>query len=500
MKNLFGRRKIYTAIENITADNVLSEVNKVLAVHYSNLREEEYLFWYRRGRQPVLDKKKEVRPEINNKVVENLASSIVAFKNGFFLTKPTFYVSRREDEKLSEEVQKLNDYLYLSGKHEADNALVDWFHTTGVAPLYVESNDDESAPMKCYALDPRQAFVVYSLRPGTAPVMAINVLKVDEDKKGVVALKFDVYTKNYIFRLSGGNVCDNKRIKNSIGIALSVDSVESNVLGEIPIIEYSYDRNRMSAFEPVLSILDTINYQQSLRLDSTEQFVNNLLVFYNCQLGEDEDGNPITPKMIREQGAIYLKSIGQEKADVKDITSVLDQGQTQVFINDLLKQVCDISGVPLSQATDKSTSDNVGAVSLRNGWQSAETFARNTEDIFRESNKYFDRIFLKILAAKGLIENIKPEDISIQFTRGETDNLLVKTQGALNLKTLGFSPELCLERSGLSNDPVGDVAKSKEYMDIAFATEGKEIQSGIEGTMGVDNGEDNANPRSDKRN
>ena len=51
------------------------------------------------------------------------------------------------------------------------------------------------------------------------------------------------------------------------------------------------------------------------------------------------------------------------------------------------------------------------------------------------------------------------------------DNLLVKTQGALNLKQLGLSPEIVLARSGVSNDPVGDIANSRKYIDKIWGVE-----------------------------
>ena len=133
-----------------------------------------------------------------------------------------------------------------------------------------------------------------------------------------------------------------------------------------------------------------------------------------------------------------------------------------------MKQVCDIAGIPFT-AMMSSSSDNVGATYLRQGWASADTYARNTEDLFKESNRRFDRIFLKILRLKNM-STLEPSDIELQFTRGEMDNLLVKTQGALNLKQLGLSPEIVLSRSGVSYDPVGDVAKSKKYIDAAFGS------------------------------
>lgn len=492
MEELFGRRKIFTPEERFDEENIKTIVNSALTIHFRNLSEEDYLYWYRRGRQPILEKEKDVRPEINNKVVVNIASEIVDFKNGYFLTQPTFYVSRRKDESITDDVAQLNDYLYLSGKHEADNELVDWFHTVGVGTLFVESNDDDDEPVKVYAVDPRQAFVVYSMKPGNKPVIGINmVIDTDENDK-ITSLRVDAFTKDKIYRLSGGAIgsvlADGKTPR---GTVYKLDSVETNVLGEIPIIEYSYNSCRMGAFEKVISLLDGLNFAESNRLDSEEQFVNNLLVFYNCQLGEDENGNPITPKQIREQGAIYLKSTGQDKADVKDITAVLDESQTQVLINDMLKQICDIVGMPFSSGANTSDSSNNGAVYLRNGWGTADTAARNCEDIFKKANKQFDKIFLKILKAKDKIGDIKPSDIDIQFTRNEMDNLLIKTQGALNLKMLGLSPELVLSKSGVSNDPVGDVAKSKEYIDRAYMEQVQSTQENErnEGRKDADNGE-----------
>ena len=108
---LHGRRKIYTAASAITAENVVSEVNQALAFHMENVQEIDYLYWYRRGMQPILQRKKEIRPEINNKVVVNNAETVVTFKNGYFLTKPINYVSRKDKESIVNKVKKLNEYL-----------------------------------------------------------------------------------------------------------------------------------------------------------------------------------------------------------------------------------------------------------------------------------------------------------------------------------------------------------------------------------------------------
>jgi SPP1 family phage portal protein len=461
-----GRRRIYCPVEDITGENIVAVLNVLLPYHTENMMAEEYLYWYRRGVQPILNRTKQVRPEINNKVVENHAAEIVAFKNGYFLTQPAFYVARKDVDDINDKVQILNEMLYLSGKQNVDNQLTDWFHTVGVGVLYVEPYSDSECPVRVYALDPRSSFVAYSRRPGNEPVLGVNVV-ISGRTETNVELTFDVYTRTRYFKLRGGMT--GMVITGAPVVATAYELLEEreNVLGEIPIVEYQYENNRMSAFEAVMPLLDAINRVESNRMDGIEQFIQSLMIFYNCQLGEDENGNQITPRYIREAGAIFLKSIGQDKADLKILSEQLNQTETQVLIDYMYQQVLSICGMPSTTKGGTSTSDTGAAVLYRDGWYQADTYARNTEDLFKVSNRYFDRIFTKILRMRNVVD-IGLADFELQFTRNETANLLVKTQAALNLKNLGFSPELAFGKSGVSSDPVADVALCREYIDRAW--------------------------------
>lgn len=478
---LYGRNRIYASSEEISEGNVLEVLRNALPYHVENMMAEDYLYRYRKGEQPIIGRTKKIRSDIKNICVQNVASEIVAFKNGYFLTQPTYYVARKE--KNAKKVAKLNDYLYASGKHSADNTVVDWFHTVGIGVMYVESNEG-IVPCKAYALDPRNAFVVYSRRPGNVPLMGVNVVETERDGK-IVSL-FDVYTKNRVFRIEGtilskiSNVSTDAKTQAT---PLKIVSIEGNALGAIPIIEYAYDKNRMGSFETVLSLLDAINNVQSNRLDGVEQFIQSLMVLTNCSLPEDEDGNKMTSNDVRDQGIIELKSDGINAAKVDILSEQLDQSQTQLLVDDLLHQVCEISGMPFTSVTSGGTSDNVGAVYLRNGWQTADTFARNTEDLFKESNRLFDEIFLRILSAKQTGIDLDVFDIDTQFTRNEMDNLQSKVQSALGLKQLGLAPEIVLQRSGISNDPSGDVIRSEKYIKVAFAENKKdEVSNNVDET------------------
>ena len=476
---LTGRRKIFSQEEVITAENVMRVLNDALAEHLQNMQEEDYLYWYRRGVQPILSRTKEVRPEICNKCVVNNANQVVTFKNGYFLTKPAVYISRREDENTTDKVRQLNEYLYTSGKHQADNAVVNWFHTVGMGVILVEPNrkNDKRKPVNVYAMDPRGAFVVYSLTPGNRPLFGVNMVVSGE------RVMFDVFTEDSVYKLHGGYV-GKLYHPYTVGqptmtaTAVALDSVEPNVIGAVPIIEYAYNENRMGSFEAAVPIMDAINNVESNRMDGIEQFIQSLVVTTNVQF---EEG--VTANTIRQAGMICLRSSGDQKADFQILSEQLDQTQTQVTLDNLYSQLFDKCGVPATIREGGSTSDNVGAVYLRNGWALADTDARNTEDLFKESNRLFDEVFLRILAKKSNFA-INIDDFDLQFTRNDMSNLLVKTQAALNMKELGLAPEICLERSGLSNDPLSDIEISSKYMEAIWNPQSTIVANGQPYTAG----------------
>lgn len=452
---LFGRRTIYASTDEISAENIVSVLNEALVYHVQNLLEEETLYWYRRGITPILNRTKERNDFINNKICENHADEIVAFKNGYFLTQPAFYVAR--NEKASKKVERLNEYLYRSGKQTVDNEVIDWFHTVGKAALIVKPGEDDETPVVVYCLDPRSAFVVYSMSPGNKPVMGVNMVVAGD------CLKFDVFTKDSVFRLSGtktGTLIGSE--KTFVATAISVDSAEPNALGHIPIIEYQYNSVNMSAFESVIPLLDAINNVQSNRVDGIEQFIQSIAIAVNCEF---EDGT--TASQIKKAGMIALKSIGDNKADFKILSEEMDQSQTQVLVDYLYQQVLTICAMPATTKGGCSTSDTGAAVLARDGWYQADAAARNTEDLFKKSNRLFDRIFLDILTRSGLT-NLSLNDFELQFVRNETANVQSKAQAFQTLMAAGLHPELAAAKSGISNDPVSDIAMSEKYIKLIW--------------------------------
>ena len=111
--DMYGRLDIYSTFENIDESNLVAELNSALVYHIKNMLQEEFLYWYRRGVQPILNRDKEIREDILNIVQENHADEFTAFKNGYFLTAPVNYAARRKG--VQNKVKKLNESLYRSG-------------------------------------------------------------------------------------------------------------------------------------------------------------------------------------------------------------------------------------------------------------------------------------------------------------------------------------------------------------------------------------------------
>ena len=427
---LHGRKAIYTSVEHIDRENVVKVLSDAYVKHQVNRGQIEYLYKYYRGIQPILDRVKEVRPEICNQIVENRANAIVTFRVGYTVGKPIQYVSSVSDEQVSMEIARLNDLLRIAGKPSKDKQLVEWQMICGTGYRLVLPSSGKRLPFDMYTLDPRNAFVIYRNDVGATPLAGVYYTVDDEQN-----VTFYVYTSdNEYFQIDGWH-----------GGKITAQSVYA--LGNIPIVEYPLNYARMGAFEVVIPLMDALNKLESNRLDSVEQFVQSLLVAYNCELPDDVNANT-----IREAGMIVLKSVGENKADLKVISETLNQDQTQTLKQNILDAINEIVGMPSQGNGNTGDSSNNGAVILKNGWQGAETRAQDFEMMFREPEQRTIELLTEICDRLGDV-NLDPDAVDVKFTRRNYEDLLSKSQTLVTM--LGndkIHPQCAYEACGLFID------------------------------------------------
>lgn len=445
--DLFGRRVLKTSARRITPENVLDVLERARYEHEKNRSEIDYLWRYYKGEQPILRRTKTIRPEINNRIVENRANEIVSFKVGYLVGEPIQYVGRTNKKATIASITKLNNMMTCETKSSRDQEIVEWGMVCGTAyrivlpkrPLF-----DGDAPFKIRTLDPRDTMVVYSSGVDEEALLAAKYAR-DEDDREVAT----VYTDTYIFEIS------EREIKE----------IRENPLGHIPIIEYRANNARLGAFEVVLPLLDALNNVDSNRIDGIEQFVQAFVKFVNCDISTEEF------TQLMQLGGLKLKSVDGLPADADIVSSELNQTQTQTLKDDLYNAVLTIVGMP-NRNGGSSTSDTGQAVYMRDGYAAAETSAKSSENMFRASEIQTLSIVLKICETDGVLK-LSPADIETKFTRRNYDAIQSKAQTLTTmLGTDKIHPLLAFTHCGMFSDPEGAYALSEEYKkSIATTTE-----------------------------
>jgi len=433
-----GRTVISTNAKSITRENLLTVLTQAKMTHSKNKTEIEYLFNYYKGKQPILDRKKEVRPDICNTIVVNRANEIVAFKTGYLCGEPIQYINRNGEDTVTENINTLNEYMFSEDKASQDEEIVEWGNICGTAYRLVLPDDrgeTDEAPFEMYTLDPRYAFVVYSNGIGKKPLMGVIE---SQDENNVT--HYSIYTEDKYFHV----------------LESSIVEETPHILGMIPIFEYPANNARLGAFEIVLPLLDAINNVESNRLDGVEQIVQAFIKFINCDITKDEY------KAFLEMGAIKVKSVDGAPADVGVVTTELNQDQTQTLAENLYNTVLTICGMP-NRNGGNSTSDTGSAVLLRDGWSLAEARAKDSEHIFKRAEKQMLKLVLKICNTSGELA-LKLSDISLKFTRRNYENIQSKSQVLISmLQQEKIHPLLAFSSSGLFIDPEEAYTLSMKY-------------------------------------
>ena len=475
--HFFGRRKLlssYTKSE-INEKTLAEILPQVLREHELNASEIDYLYNYYKGRQPILDKTKIVRPEINNINLENHAFEIVEFKKSYVYGEPIQYVQKgeKEGEKINPEISLLNKFMESEDKSSLDKELSEWQYICGTAYRWAEvdsKEDEDEAPFELSVPDPRRTFVVYNsgikeypLFSGYISYFTKNIMTDDQIPKVVNYREVTIYTDKYKYIFS------EEEKQNEFKVMPQAIPISEGMVTAYPleikgqrIIEYPLNNSRLGLIELVMSDLEAINKIKSADLDGIDQFIQSLLVFVNQEIDL-----PTYRKLVKE-GAIQVTSSDPNKpADVKLLTNQLTHTETKVVSDDRYESMLSIVGIP--RLNHKASGGDTGqARLLGEGWTMADERAKQDELSFKKSERKMLKLVINICKYKTKnkdekIENLKLSDIDIKFTRNKSDNLLVKTQGLMNMQTSQVPPEIAFVTCGLFSDPNDVYQKAKEY-------------------------------------
>lgn len=441
VRGCYGRKIAYTDAEKITSENIVKVIGECLGVFYSNKAAIEYLWNYYKGDQPIRYRRKIVRDDIVNKVVENHAYEIVQFKVGQTYGEPVQFVSRKDDEKVNLAVDTLNDYMVDVDKQEKDIKSGEWQSATGTSFKAVQFAEGD-IKFRIVSPTPLNTFVIYN-RGTEEPILAVQELRNESGDRYKLC-----FTETHSCEIHDSTVSDWKL----------------HAFGGIPIVEYPNNHERLSDIELVIDILDAINNMQSNRMDSIEQFVQSWVKFVNCDVDTE------TFAKMKQQGALVVKSNnGENKADVDIMTQELNQTESQVAKDDLWDNALSILAIP-NKNNNNSGGDTQGAVQLRNGWDFSKTRAKLKDPIVKSAEKRLAKIVLNVIRIRHEDLGITTRDFDVQINHSPQDNMYTKSQTLYQLLQAGIHPLIAVKTVGLWGDSEKTFLLSKPYMDAIWKT------------------------------
>lgn len=441
---------------------VIDIMTSAIPIHERNRAETLYLWNYYSGVQDIYtEKQKLTRTDIDNRTVENWAYAFVDFKKAYLLGKPIQYV--QNDSNSTSEIAILNKYVKFENKKSKDMDLYEDILVNGRGFRYTASDkpeEEDEAPFELINCSPEDTEVVYSSKLGNEQLLSfietsmqhlVQTVNPETGEKEYIPRYYSEYT---VYLRNQSIVLTNK----NGNLEVVKDSRKPIIVNEHTITEYYVNRKRISLIEIGKDLFNDINYLESLDKDDMEAYVNNLLVFINCEATEED------LKDMAELGAVNIVSHDQKKASIESIQQRLSSDDTQTYYTRLLTSLHQILGVPMASNMGNIESGDTGKAQLTGqGYTSATIRIENDETKFGDCDKNCLKTILKICKdkPKSGIKKLKVSEIEAKFQRDVSDNLLVKTQGLMNLLEAKIPKQYALSIVNLFSD-VEAVVKQME--------------------------------------
>lgn len=430
----------------------------------------------------------------NHKIKENHAYEIVQFKEGFRLGNKRQLVNKEGIE--NDDVSYLETFMTDAN---CDSNIMEWVHdlyTTGIGTTFIqprgdiftESGEGENrkvtyltadegydvnvnAPFIYETVNGEENAVIYSScigESGLKDLFCINIANVlvkDAMFPNQTEEVVTVYTRNKIYEW--------RALKDEL-----VEIASNAVYGTLPMTEHSLNKTRIAPIEVIYDMLNAVNLLVSLELNSVEDKVNQLLVFLNCNAGEDG----LDIDKLYDDGAIAITGgVGDKSADVKAITNNIDYSKTSILKEQLLTRMFDIIGVPLASAS--VSSGNNEAAYLGGGWTNANIIM-NRDIVYGESSEREElRKIIKIckLNPNNPVQTIHANEIDIKYNINQSNNYVAKSQAMQNLNDIGFDISDIVKAIPFFGDEEGVAKRCKSNQDKKVKQESTEQSTALTG-------------------
>lgn len=463
----YGRYELFTDLPEVTYENVIELLRKVLPTHLQNASKIDFLLEYEAGNQP-LQREKQYRKDIDCQCVDNVAHEISKFHIGYKWGIPITIIQRGEkdsgNDKEIEAISLLNEQYELQNIRKKTQRLARFVEICGVGYTFVDINsdyEDGESYFNIEALDPRTTFVIRSSYYFDRRVMMGVTYRVDSNND----YHFTCFTKSQRFEIAR----ETNEYKHM------VRSGEKNPLGVVPIIEYIRNDDRMGCFERQISDMDNLNLLIS---DFTNDVDQNTQTIWHCN---DVD---FPTEIVKLEDGTEQEVVRKPKTNDWMQTFTTKDGKTP-FVNPLAVNY-DYNGMLQNIITRRLTilqnadvpcrNDNSGgstgiAMSDATGWSNAETVAASQQNITEGCKMEEVKAVLKAIQnssdvpTDSALLTLRYRDCQPNIKRNKTYELASKTNAWATLVKHGMNGYHALKTVNLVDDVNQVWADSKENVE-----------------------------------
>lgn len=452
-----GRRRIFTDEKYIDASNIVKVLARAYTVHCANVMDMKFLIDYEAGEHPeIRDRKKEVRPDINYKVVDNIAHYVTRFHVGYFWGAPFMYIQRgnneghptdsviddegitglnemlRNGEDISSKRQEIARYVEKTGIGHSmvDVMTEDEFDEDYALTFTGDDGKEHYAGSLChvYDLNSEYTFCVYHNGIGRKKVMGVTYT-VRED----ASVRFTCYTDKSVFEIANGEIV----------------SETINVLGKIPIVEWRRDIDITGCFEHCIDDMDALDAQSSDIANDSTQRTQDIWWGHNIGLPTDANGNVQEPKSGEWVLTVTPQGLNDRASDAKiaPLASTYDGASAQNQLYRKFNHILQKCYVPI-QAESSGGGSTGSAMDMSAGWSAAELDALQEQNSIEPAAREELRLIIRairfvperILSVDHPIRKVHSTDIDIHFSRRRNYDLSVKANAFATLVGRGIHP------------------------------------------------------------
>lgn len=361
---------------------------------------------YYKGQHDILGRVIEDTSKPNNRIVNPYPKYITDMAVGYFMGSPVKYGSQ-DDESLMEKLQSVLD-RNADSTHNMELSKQVSIFGVGFELLYLKEVPNAVSEIRYALLEPDKTFMVYDNSIDSEPLFAVRFYEeydfISKESKEF----YEVYTSEEYILFTG----DSKGL-------VEVERLE-HFFGDVPVIEYKNNAERLGDFELVLTLIDAYDLAVSDTANDLSYFSDAYMKLSGMELVDPsqiplEAGETFAEALDRlatdypesnfvtTTDLIAMKQnrmlILPKDSDAQFLTKSVDYQSVEVYKTRTREDIHKFSMTP--DLTDTSFASNASGVAMKYKLLGLENTAVTKENMFKGSLQVRVKLITHMLNVRG---------------------------------------------------------------------------------------------------